>query len=56
MKQYSEDDIVRLSDKLIELLTYYRFDKVMLNTVGHLLEITVYYINTYGWWRIGRSN
>ena len=46
MKDYSEDDIVNLSDRLNRLLTDYRFDSIMLNMVGRLLEAVIYYIES----------
>ena len=45
MKTYSEDDITKLSDKLIELLTFNRFDSGMLNIIGHILELAIQHIN-----------
>lgn len=44
MKTYYEDDIVTLSDKLMCLLTDREFNQKMLNTVGRLLKIIIYYI------------
>ena len=44
MKEYSEDDIVQLSDKLNLLLVHRSFNQLMLDIVGKLLEAIIYYI------------
>ena len=46
MKQYSEDDVVKLFDILDQLTKYQRFTQAMLNVVGGLLETIIYYIHS----------